>query len=638
MTTLLCAAIAATNAVAAQPSVTVYATRIDDARDAIPASVSIIGAADIESSGARDLPDLLKKKAGIDVHSMNGNPILASMAMRGFGDNAFGRMKVVLDGEELNNVDMNAPNLTRIPLGRVTRIEVIRGPSPVLYGDGAIAGTVNVVTDCADYGQKTKIEARAGSQNTFGGMLQTKGGVEDEGLQYGASYDYRRSGGYRDRSAWNMHTANAAFRKNFENGSTAGFKANYQNSFYELPGSLTYHQWKHGRKSANNRDDWTRQWSYGFGADSKLKLGEDRWLHLDGTFSHQHRRARMSAWGTDTAYDAYAYSLSPRYVDENDIFGFGSKFTIGADFRYDSYTDDPFAGRANRFGRTRGALFAMEEFYLTDTLSAIAGVRVEEIYNRWVRRDGSGTEDGNDVMADFELGLVYRPVEGIKTYVKGTRFHRSAFCDELNYTRSGKFLDPETGTSFDIGAEWTGPGGFSMDVNGYGMVMEDEIFFDPLMAPYGYNRNSPAKTRRIGMDAGLSWRQEGLAEASLRYGVVKADFDGGRYDGCEVPYVPNHRVRLETGVWVWSDLEVKGGYSYTSSQYPSGDFANDSEKLPAYSLFDAGVYYSPSWVSGWKASFTIDNLFDRNYCDYAGVGYYYPACGRNFLFALSCEF
>ena len=140
------------------------------------------------------------------------------------------------------------------------------------------------------------------------------------------------------------------------------------------------------------------------------------------------------------------------------------------------------------------------------------------------------------------------------------------------------------------------------------------------------------------MDAGLSWRQEGLAEASLRYGVVKADFDGGRYDGCEVPYVPNHRIRLETGVWVWSDLEVKGGYSYTSSQYPSGDFANDSEKLPAYSLFDAGVYYSPSWASGWKASFTIDNLFDRNYCDYAGVGYYYPACGRSFLFTLSCEF
>lgn len=53
----------------------------------------IFDAGEIASSGARNLPELLKKKAGIDIHSMNGNPILTSIAMRGFGDNAFGRVK-----------------------------------------------------------------------------------------------------------------------------------------------------------------------------------------------------------------------------------------------------------------------------------------------------------------------------------------------------------------------------------------------------------------------------------------------------------------------------------------------------------------------------------------------------------------
>ena len=136
-----------TNEVAELPSVTVYASRIDDAKESIPAAISVFTAEDIEASGVRDLPELLKKKAGIDVHSMNGNPLLTSIAMRGFGDNAFGRTKIVLDGEELNNVDMNVPNLTRIPLGSVERIEIIRGPSPVLYGDGAIAGVVNVISN-----------------------------------------------------------------------------------------------------------------------------------------------------------------------------------------------------------------------------------------------------------------------------------------------------------------------------------------------------------------------------------------------------------------------------------------------------------------------------------------------------------
>ena len=147
-----------TNEVEDLPPVTIYASRIDDTKDSIPAPVAVFTAAEIEASGARDLPELLKKKAGIDIHAMNGNPLLTSIARRGFGDNAFGRVKVVLDGEELNNVDMNAPNLTRIPLGSIERVEVIRGPSPVLYGDGAVAGVVNVTTDTHDYEKKTKQE------------------------------------------------------------------------------------------------------------------------------------------------------------------------------------------------------------------------------------------------------------------------------------------------------------------------------------------------------------------------------------------------------------------------------------------------------------------------------------------------
>ena len=627
-----------TNEVEDLPPVTIYASRIDDTKDVLPAAISVFTAAEIEASGARDLPELLKKKAGIDIHAMNGNPLLTSIAMRGFGDNAFGRVKVVLDGEELNNVDMNAPNLTRIPLGSVERVEVIHGPSPVLYGDGAVAGVVNVITTTRDYEKKTKLTGKAGSQYTFGGNVQTRGGFEEEGVLYNAAYDYLHSDGYRKRSAYDLHTANAGVRKNFENGSTIGFKANYQNAFYELPGSLTYDQWKHARKTANNHDDWTRAWSYGFGIDSKLKLAEDQWLYLDGNFSHQYRRAKMAGWGTDTEYDYYNYALSPRYVNEKDVFGFGNKFTVGLDFRFDGYHEDPRGGSKRHFNRDRYAAFAQDEFFITEELSVIAGARVERIGNRWVHYAGLRETRSHDWMGDYELGLVFRPIEGLKTYIKGTRFHRSAFCDELSYTQDGEFLEPETGESLDVGMEMEFLDEFKFDINGYGMIMEDEIFFDPVLLPYGYNCNSPAKTRRIGMDTGFSWLRDKVAEASIRYGVVHADFGSGEYHGNDVPFVPNHRIRLEGGFWIFADLEIKGGYTFVSSQYLSGDYANQSDKLPSYSLFDVGAYYSPSWAKGWKAAVVVDNLFDRNYCDYAGVGYYYPACGRSFMFTLSYEF
>ena len=90
---------AATNAVAETPPVIVYASRIEDSKSDMAAAVQVFDAKAIAASGARDLPELLKKKAGIDVQNMNGTPMLTSLAMRGFGENAFGRIKVMLDGE-----------------------------------------------------------------------------------------------------------------------------------------------------------------------------------------------------------------------------------------------------------------------------------------------------------------------------------------------------------------------------------------------------------------------------------------------------------------------------------------------------------------------------------------------------------
>lgn len=642
MNTLIFAAIvAATNNVAEVPPVTVYASRIEDAKADIPASVQIFGVEQIAASGARDLPELLKKKAGVDIHAMNGNPVLTSIAMRGFGDNAFGRIKVVLDGEELNNVDMNAPNLTRIPLGNVERVEVIHGPSPVLYGDGAVAGVVNATTDTHDYEEVTRITGKAGSQDTFGGNVQTKGGDENEGIVYNASYDYLQSDGYRRRSAYNMHTANAGVRKNFENGSTVGLKVNYQNAYYELPGALSYYEWKNARKSSVKPGDWARLWSYGASLDSKMKLAEDQWLYFDGGFSYQYRHAvyKDPVWGdSDLEYDYYSYRFSPRYVNECDIAQFGNKFSVGFDFRYDQYWDLSGAPVKRHFNRDRYAAFIHDEFFVTDDLSLVAGARMERIGNRWRRYYGLNESRNHDWMDDYELGLVYRPVDGLKTYIKGSQFHRSPFCDELSYTQDGNFLEPETGASLDIGFEWEFLDEFSFTANGYGMVMEDEIFFDPSLLPWGYNDNSPAKTRRLGFDAGLSWLRDKVAEASVRYNAVHADFASGEYHGNDVPYVPNHRIRLEGGFWIVDDLRIKGGYSYVSSQYVSGDYANTYDRLPAYSLFDVGIYYEPSWAEGWKASFVMDNIFDRNYCDYAGIGYYYPACGRSFMFTVSYEF
>ncbi|MBO5643100.1 MAG: TonB-dependent receptor plug domain-containing protein [Kiritimatiellae bacterium] len=629
-----------TNSVHYLPKVVVYASRLDENINDMPAT--IFTPKSIAQSGARDLPQLLNKSSGVDIHSMGGNPLLTSIAIRGFGDNAFSRIKFIFDGEHLNNVDMSTPNLTRIPLAGVERVEFLRGPNPVLYGDGAVAGVVKVKSDSDDYDELTKITASAGSYNTYGVNLLTKGGIEEEGVLYGVSYDYQRSSGYRERSAYGIHTLNSNVRKNFENDSTFSLKVNYQNASYELPGALTYDEWQETPNKAKYLADAARLWSLGLSFDSKIKVSEDSELRIDGSLAHNFRHVLYNSSNSDLEYDIDSFHLSPRYFLEKNLLGLKNEFTTGLEFRYDRYSENhpmSYGTKVKRcFTRDRSAFFAFNEIECSESLSLNAGVRAERIYNKCARYSNLSQFDSIDWQGDYELALVYRLANWAKTYLKTTRFHRSAFSDELSYTEDGKFLKPENGYSLDIGAEFVFLEEFTFDINGYGTLMEDEIFYDSAIKPFGYNVNSPAKTRRAGFDVAISWCREKVAEVNLRYGAVYADFASGMYKNNKIPFVPSHRGRVEAGVWISNDVEIKAGVSFVDSQYLSGDFANSAKELDSYLLTDISVYYEPSWAKKYRFKAVIDNLFDTNYCDYAGIGYYYPALGRSVVFTLSREF
>ncbi len=644
------AAVAATNLAVRLPQVVVYASRIGDTAADLPSSVQVMDDADIAASGALDLPELLERGAGIAIHRLNANPLQSEISMRGFGENSFGRTKVILDGEELNNVDMFAPNLMRAPLAGLERVEVLRGPQPVLYGDGAVAGVVNAVSDEADDEGKTRISATGGSYGTFGASAMTRGGADD-GITYSSALDYLRSDGWRDRGGYNLETASAGVRKNYEGGSSLALRANVQHARYELPGSIPLEGWREHPRDAAYLNDWSRLWSGGLTLDSKIAMQDEQEFRIDAGASRQTRRSHWGDYFYENDYRLWGLFLSPRYISERDAFGLGSKFTVGADIRYDRDDIRDRSGFNNpkyHFSRTRAAAFVHEQLWATEQIAIVAGARAESIANRWNNYSGLTDDDSHDWEGDWELGLVWHPTDAIKAFAKGTRFHRSPFCDEMNYTLDGKLLKPETGHSFDIGFDWQATSELSIDAVAYTMCMEDEIFYNPyaIESPWGwggYNCNSPAKTRRAGIDAGLNWRREGVADASLRYGLVNAYFHGGQYDDCDIPRVPQHRVSTEAGLWLTEELKLRVGHRFTSSQRLVGDFANDHGKIGAYSVFDAGATYEPNWAKGWRLSLVVDNLLDRRYCDFAGWSdfsgaYCYPAAGRSILATLSCEF
>ncbi len=127
--------------------IVVTATRDAQEIRKTPANVTVITAEEISHSGATTVVEVLDRLESIQFRTYSGNASQAAIDMRGFGgDNPFGKTLVMLDGSRLNRTDMSSINWLSLPVNTIERIEVVRGPGSVLYGDAAIGGVINIVT------------------------------------------------------------------------------------------------------------------------------------------------------------------------------------------------------------------------------------------------------------------------------------------------------------------------------------------------------------------------------------------------------------------------------------------------------------------------------------------------------------
>src|SRR6185436_14894215 len=123
------------------------ASREVEAIEDAPASVTVISAQELEAFA---YPTILESLRGVRGYAVNFDSVYGNAAVRGLGSaNDFSnRLLVLSDGAVLNENILYQPFIHydgRTDLGDVQRIEVVRGPSSVLYGTGAVSGVVNLV-------------------------------------------------------------------------------------------------------------------------------------------------------------------------------------------------------------------------------------------------------------------------------------------------------------------------------------------------------------------------------------------------------------------------------------------------------------------------------------------------------------
>ena len=648
--------IAAVTAVATNlPTVVVEASRLGKAPMAMALHVETIDERAIAESDAKNLPDLVSHLPGLNLYHLGaGNPALAQIQMRGYGENGFGRVLVSVDGEHLNNFDMHWPNTARIPLGGVRKIEILHGPQTVLHGDAASAGMINVVTDPGDCSEKTYGEVHGGSWGTVGAAAGTRGGLDEDGIGYYADLGYDRSDGYRDNSGYDIWNAQGGLRKNFASGSFLRVSSFFNDSSYDLPGPLSRRDRKDDPTKSVYRDT-AHLTSYGLNFSGHGVLNDENELDFIFTFSQRHAHytnddnAGGYAYKRDYESNLWNFRLAPQYTCTADLLDFKNEFLLGGELKYnrlmgsahDSYPDFGIDSKENpEADRWTAGAFAHEEFWLIDCLSASVGARLER---DWNRNETAANGDRADNFAAGEAALNYRPVESAKIFLRWCRFYRNPFTDEYRW-RNGvqtETAKPETGWDVELGGAWNITDEWFASAIAYYSETMDEIHYNPFAMS---NENSPWLHRREGIDLAFGWERDKVAGFRFAWSGVNAVKAEGDFEGNRVPGVPRQQLNLDGRVWIWDEFSVSGGYRMIGTRYALSDTPNANGRLPVASVFRVGCRYEPTWAEGLSFAFTCENLFDRNYCDYAvasvtsGENAWYPAAGRSFMFTARYEF
>jgi len=109
-------------------------------------AVTVITRDDILTSGVDTIYDLLRRVPGMDVYDMKTYyPLVGARSMTSILNN---RVLVITDGRE-EIVELTGFTLwgaMSIDLEEIERLEIIRGPNPVLYGANAYSAVINITT------------------------------------------------------------------------------------------------------------------------------------------------------------------------------------------------------------------------------------------------------------------------------------------------------------------------------------------------------------------------------------------------------------------------------------------------------------------------------------------------------------
>ncbi|MFW6140075.1 MAG: TonB-dependent receptor [Acidobacteriota bacterium] len=553
-------------------------------------SVSVIETDEIQAlPGVSNALSLLNNQQGIFLRQ-TGTFGRADVDIRGIGQRGR-RIAVLVDGRP-EKMGLYGCTVTHtFPLDNVERIEVVRGPSSVLYGSEALGGVVNILTHMPENKFETNFTGSYGSYNTQQYNLRHGGNFNR--FRYFLTVDRRTSNGHRENSGYKGNALTGKVQYKWNDHLLSSFQVKYFDGKKFEAGPLD-----------NPLSDFWNDYKRG-AADFTLENnnpGDEIFLKLYANFGHHQF---SDGWHSRDYVNGGVFRYTNKHIANNEL-------TIGGDFRL-------LGGKSYNFPqgewqKNEQALFFHDQYVLRKKWILSTGLRLhrDSLYG---------------LQLSPQWGVVYQINDTTSLRGNISKGFRSPQLNELYmFPAANPELKPEILWNYELGFKKNIFSWLIFDGNYFHMKGSNFIETQPNDSPPPlFQFKNTGKFVFNGIEAAL--RASVYQNLSLHFFYTYLDA------GEKTKGRPGHKIDLSLR---WNESFY---FAYLQGQYVTDYFAGDfsTRPLPSYFLLNTRTGFNLTQKI--KIFLDINNLLNTDYnifVDLPGIASgTYPMPGRNLNFGIT---
>ncbi|QIL74332.1 TonB-dependent siderophore receptor (plasmid) [Diaphorobacter sp. HDW4B] len=654
------------------------ATKTDTPLMETPMTIHVVSKEQIESQGTQQLTQTLRYTPGLSADIRGDTSRFDMMAFRGIG--GVSDTFLYLDGLRLpRGASYLVP---QIDTHSLERVEVLKGPASVMYGQAPLGGIVSMVSKRPTQESFKEVSVSAGSHNRQQMSWDSGGSLNEDGtLQYRLTAFARKSDTSVDMTkeeriyiapsiTWKPHAdtqltvlglyqhdpkggfygvlpsagsilpnPNGAFPRSFFDGSPD------YNKFDRTQSSLGY-EFSHRFDEAWSLKQNLRYWH--------MKLDQNQ-VGSTGLQADQHTLNRYALWSREKLN---AINVDTHLQGKLQTGAVAHQLLLGLDLQHDRWQQTQGYGAAPTLDYLnpdyQQAITMPKASTSPDRTQNLVGLYVQDQlkWGGWgltlgVRHDRARVQNDNQLTKSFtqqelskftwRAGLIHNFDNGFAPYVS----YATSFDPSVTANPYGAPFKPTTGKQAEVGIKYQPPGHEALfTLSAFDLTQQNVLTADPTSSlPNARVQTGEVNSRGIELEARFSPARN----LNVIAGLSVIDPEVTRSNGADLGKRPITVAKNTATVWAdykFTEGALAGWTAGAGIRHVGSAFADpaNQQRIPAYTVMDAMLRYDLQYLApsmrGAMLSFNVTNMADKTFFTCNGVNFCNYGQGRTFLATL----